>query len=58
MTQMLPNGVNISRQEDLWSTSAAVVRMKNKKLEWIQAGDAVIILVYINPPPRRFLLNL
>ena len=46
MTQMLRNGVNISRQEDLWSTSAAVVRIQNKNLEWVQAGDAVIILVY------------
>ena len=46
MTQMLQNGVNISRKENFWSTSAAVVRIKNENLEWVQAGDAVIILVY------------
>lgn len=46
MDQMVRNGVNISRKENLWSTCAAVVRIKNQTLEWVQTGDAVIILVY------------
>ena len=46
MTQMLHNGVNISKKENLWSTSAAVIRIKNQHLEWVQSGDAVIIIVY------------
>lgn len=46
MSQMLQNGVNISKEENLWSTSAAVIRIKNKILEWVQAGDAVILLVH------------
>ncbi len=46
MAQMLQNGVNISRKENLWSTSAAVVRIKENRLEWIQTGDAVILLIY------------
>lgn len=46
--QMVRNGVNISKKEDLWSTSAAVVRIKGKNLEWVQAGDAVILLLYNN----------
>ena len=46
MAQMLRNGVNISKKENLWSTSAAVIRIKNQHLEWVQAGDAVAILIY------------
>lgn len=46
MAQMVFNGVDTSRKENLWSTSAAVVRLKDQSLEWVQAGDAVIILIY------------
>ena len=46
MDQMLARGVDISQKENLWSTSAAVVRIKEQDLEWVQTGDAVIILVY------------
>jgi serine/threonine protein phosphatase PrpC len=46
MDQMVRNGVNISRKENLWSTCAAVVRIKKQTLEWVQTGDAVIIVVY------------
>lgn len=46
LTQMIRNGVNISKKENLWSTSAAVVRIKENKLEWVQTGDAVILLIY------------
>ncbi len=46
MAQMVSNGVDTSKKENLWSTSAAVVRVKNQSLEWIQSGDAVIILIY------------
>ncbi|WP_321418214.1 protein phosphatase 2C domain-containing protein [uncultured Desulfobacter sp.] len=46
MKQMLSNGVDTSRKENLWCTSAAVVRLKDQSLEWIQSGDAVIILIY------------
>lgn len=46
MRQMLDHGVDVSRRENLWSTSAAVIRLKNDSLEWVQAGDAVILLIY------------
>ncbi|SMD10216.1 Protein phosphatase 2C [Desulfocicer vacuolatum DSM 3385] len=46
MGKMLQNGVNISKKENLWSTTAAVVRVKKESLEWVQIGDAVIILIY------------
>jgi serine/threonine protein phosphatase PrpC len=46
MSQMVRSGVNISKKENLWSTTAAVVRLKNDTLEWLQTGDAVIILIY------------
>lgn len=43
--KMTSFGVDCSRREALWSTSAAVVRIKNNDLEWLQAGDATIILI-------------
>nr|WP_319395727.1 hypothetical protein [uncultured Desulfobacter sp.] len=46
MRQMVSNGVDISKKENLWSTSAAVVRLKARSIEWVQSGDAVIILIY------------
>jgi serine/threonine protein phosphatase PrpC len=46
MKQMVTNGVDISKKENLWCTSAAVVRLKEQSLEWVQSGDAVIILIY------------
>jgi serine/threonine protein phosphatase PrpC len=44
--QMTNHGVDVSKRENLWSTSAAVVRIKEDMLEWVQAGDAVIVLLY------------
>ncbi|MBA3036483.1 MAG: protein phosphatase 2C domain-containing protein [Desulfobacterium sp.] len=44
--KMISHGVNLSARECLWSTSAAVVRIKEKGLEWIQTGDSFIILIY------------
>ncbi len=46
--QMILNGVDISRKENLWSTSAAVVRITEDGMEWVQTGDAMILLVYDN----------
>ncbi|WDP88974.1 MAG: protein phosphatase 2C domain-containing protein [Desulfobacter sp.] len=46
MDQMVRHGVNVTRRENLWSTSAAVVRIKDRQLEWIQTGDAFIILIH------------
>ncbi len=46
MQQMVLRGVDVSRKENLWSTSAAVVRLKEDTLEWVQTGDAVILLIY------------
>ena len=44
--EMISHGVNLSARESLWSTSAAVVRLRKKGLEWIQTGDSFIILIY------------
>lgn len=46
MQQMVSRGVDVSQKENLWSTSAAVVRLKEDRLEWVQTGDAVILLIY------------
>ena len=44
--RMVDYGVDCSRREALWSTSAAVVRIKGGQLEWLQTGDAYVILIY------------
>ncbi|MCF6246412.1 MAG: protein phosphatase 2C domain-containing protein [Desulfobacula sp.] len=46
LNQMHKHGVDISAKENLWSTSAAVIRIKKDMLEWVQTGDAVIVLIY------------
>lgn len=43
---MVRHGVDLTRKENLWSTSAAVVRIQGNTLEWVQTGDAQIILIY------------
>ncbi len=43
---MIRHGVDLTRKENLWSTSAAVVRIQDNTLEWVQTGDAQIILFY------------
>jgi hypothetical protein len=44
--EMRLHGVDLSARESYWSTSAAVVRIRDKGLEWIQTGDSFIILIY------------
>lgn len=39
-------GIDRTRKELLWSTSAAVIRVKGNCLEWVQTGDANIILIF------------
>lgn len=44
--KMADCGVQLSRKEELWSTSAAVIRIQGDQLEWCQTGDCRIQLVY------------
>lgn len=44
--KMLKKGVNIFDKTALWSTSAAVIRIKDNTAEWIQTGDSLIMLIY------------
>jgi len=43
--QMLRQGVDLARKAALWSASAAVVRVGDGGLEWVQTGDCVILLI-------------
>ena len=45
-SRMIRHKVNVSEKENLWSTSAAVVRVTETGLEWVQTGDSVILLIY------------
>lgn len=44
-TQMELCGVDFSRRCGLWSTSAAVVRLKDGAIEWFQTGDSQIVFI-------------
>ncbi|MCG8637662.1 MAG: protein phosphatase 2C domain-containing protein [Desulfobacterales bacterium] len=46
LNQMKESGVNTSAIEEVWSTSAAVVRIKGNDLEWFQTGDSHILVIY------------
>ena len=39
-------GIDYSRRQTLWATSAAVVRVEDDVLEYCQTGDALIMLLY------------
>lgn len=43
---MESHGVDLRRRESLWSTSAAVAKINDRQLEWIQTGDSFILLIY------------
>ncbi|THB80952.1 MAG: hypothetical protein D3926_04605, partial [Desulfobacteraceae bacterium] len=42
---MADRGVNLSERCGLWSTSAAVVRLKKDTFEWIQIGDCMVLAI-------------
>ncbi len=45
-SRMVQHGVDLTKKENRWSTSAAVIRIKDNKLEWVQTGDSYIILIF------------
>ena len=45
-SRMAAENLDLNRRAELWSTSAAVVRVKEHSIEWFQTGDAQIILVH------------
>ena len=46
LSGMKTQNVNLKQRYKLWSTSAAVARIKDNTLEWLQTGDAHILLLY------------
>lgn len=46
MDKMLEEGVNISDKASLWSTSCAVVKIRDDAIEWLQTGDSLVLLIY------------
>ncbi|MFA4887176.1 MAG: protein phosphatase 2C domain-containing protein [Candidatus Nanoarchaeia archaeon] len=44
--EMIKNGIDISKKENLFGTALAAVRIKGNVLEWIQLLDCLIIVVY------------
>lgn len=46
LTEMVAEGVDVSKKENLWSTSMAVGRVKNGRFDWVQSGDSLILVIY------------
>ncbi|NDV28177.1 protein phosphatase 2C domain-containing protein [Desulfovibrio sp. JC010] len=46
--EMAERNVNLGSKKNLWSTSAAIVRVNDGMLEWAQIGDCRIVCVYEN----------
>ncbi|HNZ86289.1 MAG TPA: protein phosphatase 2C domain-containing protein [bacterium] len=46
--QMERNKIDISKKENLWSTTIAVIKIdkKRNKFEWLQLGDSLIMVIY------------
>ena len=44
--KMMEKGVNVFDKTALWSTSSAVVRIKDNTVEWNQTGDSLFMLIY------------
>lgn len=44
--KMIEKGVNVSDRNTLWSTSAAVVKIDNNRVHWVQTGDSLLLLIY------------
>jgi len=46
LAKMKIHNVRLDRPASRWSTSAAVVRILENRLEWLQTGDSYILLIY------------
>jgi hypothetical protein len=44
--EMISRGINISNRLNLWSTSAAVIKINKNAFEWVQIGDSLILVIY------------
>ncbi len=44
--EAVATGVNFKCKEELWSTSAAVIRLEDDSFSWCQLGDSHILAVY------------
>jgi serine/threonine protein phosphatase PrpC len=44
--EMLKKKVDISKKENLWSTSVAVIKLASDSFDWVQLGDSLIIVIF------------
>ena len=40
------SGVDLTQRRNIWSTSAAIVRIEGDEIEWFQVGDSLALLLY------------
>src|ERR1035437_6109319 len=46
LKKMNEAGIDVSRKEDLWGTTATVVKINTEDFEWIGTGDSPLIVIY------------
>lgn len=44
--KMVAHNIDTSDKNKLWSTSAAVIKIEEKTLNWVQIGDSLILIIY------------
>ncbi|MDD3284141.1 MAG: hypothetical protein PHZ07_00935 [Patescibacteria group bacterium] len=57
--QMMENCIDMSKKENLWSTTVSAIKInhKDKTFEWIQTGDSLIIVIYKNNKYKVLIKN-
>lgn len=43
---MVKRGVSLTDKRASWSTSAAVIRLKDETFEWVQIGDCLVLVIF------------
>ncbi|MFZ5954817.1 MAG: protein phosphatase 2C domain-containing protein [Nanoarchaeota archaeon] len=44
--KMISNGIDINKKINMWSTSAAVVKLTKDSIDWLQIGDSLILVIF------------
>ena len=45
-TEMKKKGINTSKKENLWGTTAAAIKLGKESFEYVQIGDSLILAIY------------
>jgi len=52
--QMITNSIDINNKTELWSTTAAIVKIQDGWVNWAQISDSIILMIYKNRTYKTF----